>query len=53
MIQNCIGCNEELEAAIWLISEGCHIATAIDNEFVHKGHLNIIMVDDKGKEVVW
>ena len=53
MIPNCKGCVEELYQAYEYQREGLHLATSINNKGIErKGHLFIVMVDDKGKIMV-
>lgn len=54
MIPNCKGCVEELEHALgYQDILGLHLATSLDNELFSKKHVHIIMVDCKGKIMVW
>jgi hypothetical protein len=53
MIANCRGCRYELEDAYRWVYFGFHIATAKGIELFGKGHLNVIIVNDKGKVIQW
>lgn len=51
MIANCRGCNCEIMEAYTLVKSGYHIATTKKHEFIGKGHLFILFVNDNGKIV--
>lgn len=49
MISNCQGCQAELEAVFEYAEQGLHFA---GKGLFEKGHLLMIMVDDKGEVIV-
>ena len=52
MIGNCAGCEAEFDEATLQVEQGYYVATAKGREFSSKGHLMIMLVDDKGRVVV-
>ena len=52
MIPNCKGCNEEYTMACDCVEEGFHIATMKGREFIGRGHLCILIVDDNGDYII-
>jgi len=57
MIPNCEGCQEELQEAYYQQTLGNHVATCKDypmSENIGKrGHYALIIVNNKGKVIMW
>lgn len=57
IIANCEGCLEELHMAFDYIKKGYHMATSIDDPMSYninkRGHFGVIIVDDKGKLILY
>jgi len=50
-VPNCGGCEYEYADAVYYVKDGYHIATTKDHDFIGKGHLGILIVDDRGNLV--